>query len=274
MTDASAETVISARDLTLRYRSHNPETRSLAVDGANLDLADGEVLAIVGETGSGKSTLAKALALLAENPELDSPVITGGTLRILGQEVRGISTHRANKLSGAIGYLPQEAGDYLSPRLTVGENVAVPIFSRSRRFSQQRAGEMVATLIDAVRLPLAIMGKYPHELSKGQRQRVAIARSLILEPRILIADDPTAGVDVTLRAGILDTIVELQRATECSTLIITADLAEVRRVSTRVAVMHRGAIVGSGNVDDLLADARHSYLRELAQTPAGRTAAI
>ena len=265
MTDAPVETVIAARDLSLRYRSHNPETRSRAVDGVNLDLVDGEVLAIVGETGSGKSTLAKALALLAENPELDSPVITGGSLRVLGQEVRGIGTHRANKLSGAIGYLPQEAGDYLEPRLTVGENVAVPIFARSRRFSQQRAGEMVATLIDAVRLPLAVMGKYPHELSKGQRQRVAIARALILEPRILIADDPTAGVDVTLRAGILDSLVELQRATECSTVIITADIAEVRRVSTRVAVMYRGSIIGTGNLDDLLAEPRHTYLRELAQ---------
>ena len=84
-------------------------------------------------------------------------------------------------------------------------------------------------------------------------------------PRILIADDPTAGVDVTLRAGILDSLVELQRATECSTVIITADIAEVRRVSTRVAVMYRGSIIGTGNVDDLLAEPRHTYLRELAQ---------
>lgn len=269
MIDTAPDRVFSARDLTLRYRSHNPDTRAVAVDGVTLELRDGEVLAIVGETGSGKSTLAKALALFVDNPDFEAPVITGGSLEVLGQQVRGMSTHRANKLSGGIGYLPQEAGDYLSPRLTVGENVAVPIFERSKRFSQQRAGEMVATLIDAVRLPLGVMNSYPHELSKGQRQRVAVARALILEPRLLIADDPTAGVDVTIRAGILDTIIELQRATECSTVIITADLAEVRRVSTRVAVMHRGSLVGTGDVDELLADARHPYLRELAQTRAG-----
>lgn len=270
MTDVSSDTVISARDLTLRYRSHDPETRGVAVDGVNFDLAEGQVFAIVGETGSGKSTLAKAVALLAENPELDSPVITGGSLRVFGHEARGMSAHRANKLSGGIGYLPQEAGDYLSGRLTAGENVAAPIFARSRRFSQQRAGEMVATLIDAVRLPLNVMTKYPHELSKGQRQRVAIAKALILEPRLLVADDPTAGVDVTIRAGILDTIMELQRATECSTLLITPDLDEVSQVGARLAVMHKGSIIGSGTVDDVLADPHHPYLRELAQTRSGQ----
>jgi peptide/nickel transport system ATP-binding protein len=264
------ESVFSARDLTLRYRSHTPETRATAVDGLTLELAAGEVLAIVGETGSGKSTFAKALALLSDNPELDSPVITGGSLSVLGYEVRGMSAHRANRLSGGIGYLPQEAGDYLSPRLTVGENVALPIFARSKRFSQQRAGEMVATLVDAVRLPLGLMRKFPNELSKGQRQRVAIARALILEPRLLIADDPTAGVDVTVRAGLLDTLIELQRATECSTLIISAELAEVRRVSTRAAVMYRGSIVGVGDINQLLTDPRHPYLRELAQSSAAR----
>ncbi|MGX5680248.1 ATP-binding cassette domain-containing protein [Schumannella luteola] len=257
---------VRARDLSLRYPSDNPETRSIAVAGVDLDIAPGEVLAVVGETGSGKSTLAKAIALEADRGTSDSPRITGGTLEVLGREVRGISARQRDRLALGVGYLRQEAGDHLEPRLTVGENVAEPIFSRDRKFDQDEAGQAVATLIDAVRLPLATMNKYPHELSKGQRQRVAIARSLILEPQLVVADDPTAGIDVTVRSAILDTIVDLQKQRSFAALIVTADLGEVRRVSSRVAVMHRGGIVGIGDLESVLADAHHPYVKGLAES--------
>jgi peptide/nickel transport system ATP-binding protein len=257
---------VRARDLSLRYPSDNPETRSIAVAGVSLDIAPGEVLAVVGETGSGKSTLAKAIALEADRGTFDSPLITGGTLEVLGASVRGMSAHARSRTAIGVGYLRQEAGDHLEPRLTVGENVAEPIFSRDRKFDQDEAGQAVATLIDAVRLPLSTMNKYPHELSKGQRQRVAIARSLILEPSLVVADDPTAGIDVTVRSAILDTIVDLQRERAFSALIVTADLGEVRRVSNRVAIMHRGVVVGIGELEAVLADAHHSYVKGLAKS--------
>jgi peptide/nickel transport system ATP-binding protein len=257
---------VAVRDLSLLYPSRNPETRSIAVNGLTFDIAPGEVLAVVGETGSGKSTLAKAVALQAETSAEDSPEISGGGLTVLGTQVRGISARQRDRLSLFVGYLPQEAGDVLEPRLTIGENVAEPIFARDRRFDQEEAGEAVATLIDAVRLPLSTMNKYPHELSKGQRQRVAIARALILEPRVLIADDPTAGIDVTVRSAILDIIVSLQRERGFSALVVTADLAEVRRVSTRAAVMYRGIIVGIGDLDEVLGDPRHPYVKRLARS--------
>lgn len=260
---------VRARDLTLRYTSDNPETRSIAVGGVNFDIAPGQVLAVVGETGSGKSTLAKAVALEADRLVEDSPRITGGTLEVLGKQVRGISHRQRGLLRLGVGYLGQEAGDYLAPRLTVGENVAEPIFARDRWFDQDEAGHAVATLIDAVRLPLASMNKYPHELSKGQRQRVAIARALILEPQLLVADDPTAGIDVTVRSSILDTLVDLQEQQSFSALIVTADLAEVRRVSSHVAVMHRGLIVGIGAIDEVLEAANHPYVERLANTLVG-----
>lgn len=266
MSESVPPPAVSARDLSLRYHSANPETRSIAVSGVTFDIAPGEVLAFVGETGSGKSTLAKAVALEADLRGDDSPRISGGTLDVRGEAVRGIGARRRGRLLLEVGYIRQEAGDRLNPHLTVGENVAEPIFARDRRFDQTEAGQAVATLIDSVRLPLSAMNRYPHELSKGQRQRVAIARALILEPQLLVADDPTAGIDVTVRSAVLDTIADLQEQRSFSALIVTADLAEVRRVSTRVAVMHRGGIVAIGSVDEILDDSPHPYVRRLAES--------
>lgn len=260
------DVAVRANDLSVLYPSRDSGGRLPAVNGVTLEIAEGEVLAIVGESGSGKSTLAKTVALLADTVAEGAPRISGGTLEVLGETVRGIRPRRRDRLALRVGYLQQEAGDSLSPRLTVGENVAEPIFSRDRRFDQDEAGAAVATLIDAVRLPLATMNRYPHELSKGQRQRVAIARALILEPDLVVADDPTAGIDVTVRRSILDTIVSLQRQRGFSALVVTADLGEVRRVSTRVAVMHRGLIVGIGELDEVLADPSHPYVRGLARS--------
>ena len=269
MTTSATGATVSARDLSVRYSSSSPETRAVALDGVNFDLSPGEVLAVVGESGSGKSTLARVVALDVDRLDDSSPRISGGELNVLGARVRGISPRRRSRVGLYVGYVPQEAGDRLQPRLTVGENVAEPIYARDRRFNQNDAGEAVATVIDAVRLPLTIMNRYPHELSKGQRQRVAIARAMILEPTLLVADDPTAGIDVTARRAILDIIVSLQRERGFSTLIVTADLAEVRRVSTRVAIMHRGVIVASGQLDEVLATAEHPYVKGLARSQDG-----
>lgn len=262
----AGDPAVRANDLSVLYASRDSGGRLPAVNGVTLEIAQGEVLAVVGESGSGKSTLAKTVSLLADTAVEGAPRISGGTLEVLGETVRGIRPRRRDRLALRVGYLQQEAGDSLSPRLTVGENVAEPIFSRDRRFDQDEAGAAVATLIDAVRLPLATMNRYPHELSKGQRQRVAIARALILEPDLVVADDPTAGIDVTVRRSILDTIVSLQVEHGFSALIVTADLGEVRRVSTRVAVMHRGLIVGIGDLDEVLAVSSHPYVRGLARS--------
>jgi ABC-type dipeptide/oligopeptide/nickel transport system ATPase component len=146
----------------------------------------------------------------------------------------------------------------------VGENVAEPIYTRDRGFDQRHAGAAVATLIDAVRLPLSVMTKYPHELSRGQRQRIALARALVLEPRVLVADDPTMGVDVLVRGRILTVISELQRELGFAALVIGHDLRELRTITDRVAVMHAGIFVGYGAVDDVLAKPTHPYVVRLA----------
>ena len=266
MIPAQPTNAVSARDLSIHYPARKPEHRSIAVSGVTFDIAHGEFLAVVGETGSGKSTLAETLAGVGGTKRPGSPQIWGGSLTILGTDVRNVSVRNRDLLTLRVGYLPQDAGAHLAPRLTIGENVAEPIFARDRRFNQREAAEAVATLIDAVRLPLTTMNKYPHELSKGQRQRIAIARALILEPVLLVADDPTAGIDVTVRGAILDILKDLQRQRSFSAFVVTADLVEVRRISSRIMVMHRGVIVGHGDVDDVLANPRHPYVEGLARS--------
>ncbi|MCU1542512.1 MAG: transporter ATP-binding protein [Microbacteriaceae bacterium] len=256
---------VFASDLSLRYPSRRPDSSDLVVNGVSLTLEQGDVLAVVGETGSGKSTLAAAVAGEARTGDPRSPVIHGGALRVLGYTVKGITERKRDLLTLRVGYLPQDAGSLLAARLTVAENVAAPIYARDRRFNQTEAGVAVATLIDAVRLPLGILGRYPHELSRGQQQRVAIAKALILDPALLVADDPTSGIDPTIRGAILDIIRELQASRRFSALVVTTDLTAVRRITDQVVVMHRGTVVGQGQVDAVLDAPGHPYVEGLAR---------
>jgi peptide/nickel transport system ATP-binding protein len=263
---------VHADDLSIRYPGNRSSTRHEAVNGVTFDIPRGEILAVIGESGSGKSSLARAVAGLAGTGG-PNPVITGGSLTVLGKPVRDISQRKRDRLQLGIGYVPQDAAAGLDARLTVGENVAEPIYSRDPNFDQLQAGIAVATVIDAVRLSLTTMNSYPHELSRGQRQRVAIAKALILEPPLLVADDPTAGIDVTVRGTILDIISDLHKDRSFSALIVSHTVSEVRRFGDRVAVMHRGVIVGIGGVDEVLDAPQHEYVSGLARALADLKAA-
>lgn len=260
MTPRHSEMAVVTSDLSVQY----PADKLMAVNGVSLAVRRGDILAIVGEAGSGKSTLLRALAGRAGEP--GEPVITGGEATVLGYRMRRLRGRKRIDLQFAVGYLPQDAGSELYPHLTVGENVAEPIYSRDAKFDRLEAGTAVATLIDAVRLPLKVMGKFPHELSRGQRQRVALARALILEPSLLIADDPTMGVDVVVRRAILDSIRDLQREREFSAVIVAGEVGEIRRITDRLAVMQGGVLVGYGQYDQVLGDPQHPYVEKLAKT--------
>lgn len=257
----ATDAAVLADDLTLVY----PGDETPAINGVSFQLAAGETLGLIGEAGSGKTTLARAIAAQSAPGEREAPYIAGGRLSVLGEEVRSASPRARDRLALRVGYLPQDGGSSLQPHLTVGENVAEPIFQRDKRFDRIEAGAAVATLVDAVRLPLSVMEKFPHELSRGQRQRIALARALVLEPELLVADDPTMGVDVLVRGPILQVVSELQSELGFSALIVGHDLRELRTIVDRIAVLHAGLIVGYGPVDEVLANPLHGYVRMLAE---------
>lgn len=257
---------ILASDLTVEYPAHGASSDFIAVRGFTLTLGRGEVLGLLGESGSGKSTLGRILSGAAgasgrgEVPAL----ITGGQATVLGYPLRRISRRKLARLTFAVGYLAQDAASTLPASLTVADIVAEPVLERDHRFNRKALETMVATMVDSVRLPLSVLGKYPYELSSGQRQRVALARALVFGPELLIADEPTAGVDALVRNDVIDLIGELQRERAFSALLISNDLGVLRRVANRIGVMHQGVLVGLGPIDEVFDNPWHPYVVELA----------
>ncbi|MDJ0348440.1 ABC transporter ATP-binding protein [Cryobacterium sp. PH29-G1] len=257
---------IQTSDLTIEYPPHGASPAFVAVHGFTLRIAPGEVVGLLGESGSGKSTLARVLSgdAFVNDSAGARPQITGGEATVLGFGLRRIGKRKLARLTFGVGLLAQDAADTLPSTMTVAEIVAEPVLERDRRYNRRALGTRVATMIDAVRLPLAALGKYPYELSSGQRQRVALAQALVFGPALLIADEPTAGVDVMVRDAVIDLISELQRERSFSALVISHDLAVLQRVANRIGVMHQGVLVGLGTLDDVFRDPWHPYVRGLA----------
>ena len=261
--------VVSARDVSMIYHSHQARPH-LAIRGITLDITEGEMLGIVGESGSGKSTFALAIAGRAGGLRSGAgiPRICGGQLEVLGTQLRHVGRRARDRITLRVGFLRQDAAERLSPLLTVAENVAEPIYQRDRRFSAREAADAVATVIDAVHLPLSVMTRLPYQLSSGQRQRVALARALVLEPTMLVADEPTRGVDASARDGVLATLSELSRDRGITAVVISSDLVSLARLAPRIAVMQGGIIVGLGSLDSLTAAPEDQYLKALAASRA------
>ncbi|MDQ2660486.1 MAG: ATP-binding cassette domain-containing protein [Actinomycetota bacterium] len=253
-------------DLTLEYPPHGASPAHVALHGLTLTIAPGEVLGLLGSAGSGKSTLARVLAGVAFDPRHSdvAPVITGGEATVLGHRLRGLARRKVPEYQFHVGYLPQDAAAKLPADRTVSEIVGEPILERDRRYNRKALETRVATMIDGVRLSLSMLEKYPYELSGGQRQRVALARALVLGPSVLIADEPTAGIDLTVRDVVAQLILELREQHTFSALIISHDLPVLRRTADRIAVLDRGELAALGTIDEVFDDPRHPYVMALA----------
>ena len=222
-----------------------------ALTGISLDLAEGETLGVVGESGCGKSTLAKLLVRL-EDP-------TSGTVELGGVELTALHGRRLREQRRRIQMLFQDPYSSLNPRHTVGRTLAEVLTVHRLPGGPAR----VAALLDMVGLDAGLAGRYPHELSGGQRQRVGIARALAVEPSVLLLDEPVSALDVSVRAEIMNLLMDLRRELRLSYVFISHDVAMVRQISDRVAVMYLGRVVELGDWKPVLDAPRHPYTAAL-----------
>ncbi len=263
-----ADTVLDIADLHVRFDTPNGEVH--AVKGISLSVAAGETLAIVGESGSGKSqTMMAVMGLLAANGRVT------GSAKYRGTELVGMAPKALNAVRGSkITMIFQEPMTSLDPLYKVGSQIMEPLMHH-KGLSAAEARKRAIDLLRLVKVPdpERRVDSYPHEMSGGQRQRVMIAMALACDPDVLIADEPTTALDVTIQAQILDLLAELKTRIGLSIVFITHDLGIVQRFADRVVVMRRGEIVESGPVLSIFADPRHDYTKMLlAAEPTGRKA--
>ena len=235
-----------------------------AVDGVSFTLEQGRTLGIVGESGSGKSTT------LSQILELTTP--EAGSIEILGADVAALDADARRKLRTELQVVFQDPVASLDPRLPVFDIVAEPLVANG--FDRQRREERVAELLAIVGLDRAAASRYPAEFSGGQKQRIGIARALALQPKILALDEPVSALDVSIQAGIINLLLDLQRQFKLSYLFVSHDLSVVKHLAHRVAVMYRGAVVEQGDGDQVFTNPQHEYTRRLLAAVPGAHADV
>ena len=255
----AAPVVVEGRDIKvwfpLRAGLFSEKQTLRAVDGVSFTLRAGETLGVVGESGCGKSTLARAVLNLLP--------ATAGSVTVLGRDITGASQQTLRGARKDLQIVFQDPLASLDPRMTIGDSIAEPF--RIYRPGLDRAAReaQVRVMMDRVGLAPGLINRYPHELSGGQNQRVGIARAMILEPRLVICDEAVSALDVSIRAQIIDLLIDLQKAMGMAMMFISHDLAVVREISHRVMVLYLGRVMESAACDQLYADPRHPYTQSL-----------
>jgi ABC-type oligopeptide transport system ATPase subunit len=251
-----SDTVISARDVVRHYRRPRrsltrPGPVVQALRGVDLDIGYGERFGIVGESGSGKSTLIRLLA------GLDRP--TSGSIRFAGKDITRVPERSLTFLRRDLQMVFQDPMGSLDPRMKVGDIIREPLVALGHPDARGR----VAELLDAVGLPAAAADRYPHQFSGGQRQRISIARALSPRPKVLVADEPVSALDVSVRAQILNLLMDLVDGFSLTLVFVSHDLSVVRHVCDTVAVMRDGEIVERGATGSVYDNPQHPYTQAL-----------
>jgi oligopeptide transport system ATP-binding protein len=250
------ENLLEVKDLYVSFDTHGGEVH--AVRGVNFNLKKGETLAIVGESGSGKSVTSKALMGLIPNPP---GRIKQGEIRFDGRDLTKLSEKELQEIRGKeIAMIFQDPMTSLNPTMTIGNQIMEGLI-KHQKMSKADARKVALELLDLVGIPNpeARLKQYPHQFSGGMRQRVVIAMALACNPKLLIADEPTTALDVTIQAQILELMKDIQQKTEAAIIFITHDLGVVANVADRVAVMYAGKIVEIGTVDEIFYNPQHPY---------------
>jgi microcin C transport system ATP-binding protein len=263
--------LLQVSDLAVGF--HTPGGVISAVRGVSFQIEIGETVALVGESGSGKSVTALSVLQLLPYPKAHHP---GGSIRFLGEELLGAPESVMQRIRGdRIGMVFQEPMTSLNPLHTIEQQIGETLYLH-KGLTRQAARARVLELLELVGLPEGEqrLGAYPHQLSGGQRQRVMIAMALANEPDLLIADEPTTALDVTIQAQILSLLSDLQRQLKMALLLISHDLGIVRKLADRICVMHDGELVESGPVQAIFQQPRHAYTQALlAAEPGGHPVA-
>jgi oligopeptide transport system ATP-binding protein len=252
--------LLEVNDLHVEFRTRDGV--SYAVNGANFRLKPGETLAILGESGCGKSVTAQAIMGILDTPP---GYVTRGEVKYRGVDLLKLKESERRKVrANRIAMIFQDALSALNPVFSVGFQLG-ELFRKHRGMSRQDAKKRSIELLDQVRIPAAKerIGDYPHQFSGGMRQRVMIAMALALDPEILIADEPTTALDVTVQAQIMGLLAELQRERDMGLILITHDMGVVADVADRISVMYAGKVVEEAPVYDIYARPAHPYTKAL-----------
>ncbi|MEA0554376.1 ABC transporter ATP-binding protein [Lysinibacillus irui] len=251
-----SKTILEVKDLKINFKTYAGLVH--AVRGVNFDLKEGETLAIVGESGSGKSVTSNALMKLIPQPP---GIYESGQILFNGRDLVPLSDKEMSKVRGnEIAMIFQDPMTSLNPTMKVGRQITEVILQH-KKISKADAKKRAIELLSQVGIPFPEKryNQYPHEFSGGMRQRVVIAIALAADPKLLIADEPTTALDVTIQAQILELMKEIQKSSKTSIIFITHDLGVVANIADRVAVMYAGQIVEYGTVNDIFYNPKHPY---------------
>ncbi|MCA2011001.1 ATP-binding cassette domain-containing protein [Cereibacter sphaeroides] len=244
----TAPVLLDVRGVNTIFGAHH------VLKDVNFTIRPGETVGLVGESGSGKTTIGRAI--LGIGP------VSSGSLMFQGQEIAGLAPRERKGDAARIQAVFQDPYTSLNPSMTIEDILAEPVVARGIQ-SVTEARARVRELLDAVNLPADAAHRFPREFSGGQRQRVAIARALALQPKLIVCDEPVSALDLSTQARVLDLFVELQERTGVAYLFVSHDLAVVRHISHRVAVMRGGEIVEFGDCDQVTARPAHPYTQRL-----------